>query len=509
MGVPTKDISNACRLFANDLSGIAADTYYRYLYANQSQRKDLILNNNSLLTQCVDYYFEGAEAHVKVVDLLKECLNERQELQELSEKEKVFLEAIEQENISFAEMSDFEVKAMGVKSWTHYRYLRQKSSSSIQHVLDHLLSTDQLFRGFSHWKDAQAFCEACACIQKDRGLAKVIQQKDWPLFVNQLTDLNYRPRLRAFVFANPNYKFIHLKNEIIRYEEKRRLKNGYTHTKKTSCTLLSSQLNTPLFGDHHDASSHPLVGLLFDQEECKVKARLLKDSGTYRHEWIGDKNRIDRYKEKIKGINKINESSFVEEIKNSPLVNEVLAKVNNDGLRAILIGRDIPEARCLAILRRNELRDKFSIDLPMMFYSSSTRSIRHYTLEEQANDMPKPNREFLLEIYKTCSEKGIWNLGFLTSSSRIEKKSIPRTISYIKQLVEDALLEEQNLVADSSDKDIWLEVKEKVKTVLNKNCNESALLQFFKGRSNTTQAFYQDLQNQLSQTKNSQQRVRI
>lgn len=328
-------------------------------------------NQDLLFTQCTDDHFEGRGNILsgKLIHLFEDHVRKKSEL---TEKEIAVLEAIEigKENFYFTEMNASEIWQKGVKSWNHYRYLRENNDLATQVVLKDLLSNNQLFQGSTSpfyergivqqiANYSNAFKEIDNAISNNKVLAKVIKPKNHAFFIEQLENLNNRARLRESV-DNPTHKFIHLSGKIVTYVKKRRPNKEYTHTKKTSTTLLSSRKNTLLFGEHHNIASN-LVGFLFDQEKCKIKARLTKDSVTYKHGWIGNKTTVLNYQTYMRGRNEIDEETFIIKIQETDQTNEVLAQLNKDALLAIVIGQDTDETRNLAITRQNEIKEKFSI----------------------------------------------------------------------------------------------------------------------------------------------------
>ncbi|WP_342220727.1 hypothetical protein [Rickettsiella endosymbiont of Miltochrista miniata] len=486
-------------LFAPDCehSSESMDAYYAYLCANKSLKSDLLANRHFLMTSCIDYFFEGkpGKLHPKLIQLFEECLHKKQHL---SEKEQAFLEALKKETISSPEITAKEVWCAGVDSWSHYRYLRQKNDPAMQAVLDELLLVDRLFQGDTRTfhenrndefaNEKQDFEEAHTCIRTNKGLAKTIQSNNYPAFMQQLENLNHRPRLRQTV-DGANKKFVHLTGEIVDYQKKRQQKVTHTHTKKTSTTLVSEQLNTPLFNE--------APGFLFHQDQCKVKARMLQTSRTFSHEWLGGEAKVNQYKTTMQRINETDEKKFVEKIKNGGITNEVLAKLNKDALQAVIVTQDTPETLRLATSRRNELRDKFSLNLPIIFYNASQRSIAYYRLKEM-NSLAK---KLMLNVYRFCLEKQDWKPGFFANNAPTENKLTPKTVSFIKKLVEDAQQKEQ--ANNSANDTIWLDVKNKVETKLNSVCHSASVSQFFRGRSANTQNFYHDIKNFMNNQTNN------
>ena len=453
-------------------------------------------NKNLLLTRYIDDYFEGKDnkLSVKLISLFNEYLTQKDEL---TEKESAFLQVINKENIYYPEINENEIWRKGVKSWHHYRYLRQQNRPDILFVLSDLLSSNRLFEGLNTASNESSIAQRRAnftveeTILNNEALAKLIKPKDWQLFIKQLEDLNYRAPLRKPVpkqISCPTYKFVHCTGEIVPYQGKRCPKEEYTHTKKTSTTLISSKKNTPLFGTHHDIALDS-VGLLFHQGKCKVKARLLQDSGTYEHGWIGNEKTVNDYRASMQAINEIDETSFKDKIQNKTRTNEVLAKLNKEALLAIVIaGRDTTEARQLAILRQCEIRNKFSIVLPIIFYNSSQKSIKPYEWEKNTLDLNERKKLNLRNLNHECLNRN-WKHSFFHSAvfSSKQPKLVNSFISKIKKL---ELNEENNYFS-------WIKVEQEIKDKLIKKCNQNKFFRILKGRSNDTALFYQGMLNKL------------
>ncbi|WP_342227023.1 hypothetical protein [Rickettsiella endosymbiont of Rhagonycha lignosa] len=388
-------------LFTSNLSVAPEieDTFYQYWYSNSTLRSLLIDNQHPLLAQCIDDYFEGklAKPHTKIILLFEECLIQKAKKQVLSYKEQAFLEDIKQENQVFPQKSLEEVWLSGVENWSYYRYLRQNGDTSTQILLDRLLFKDKLFGGgwsnesFTKYlhdyglkqkEEQQGLETAKSCIATNNGLAKVIQPNNWGFFMRQLANPNHRESSlrRSVPVTNETKKFVHLTGEVISYQKDRhpKPKANYSHTKKTSTTLLSPHLLTFLFRTDG--------GLLFDRQQCQVKALLLANATTYEHEWVGEETNVNNYKTFIQGINQTNEESFIAEIQTNSTMNEVLAKLNKEALRAIIIQRNTPSERLSAIQRRDEIESKFSIRLPILFYKPAHSSLNVYTAKEQEHD---------------------------------------------------------------------------------------------------------------------------
>ena len=413
-----------------------------------------VLNQHLLFSQCIDDYFVGK------VDLptqaVAQLLKHLQKKSKLTEKETAFLEAIQigEKNIFFTEMNASEIWLKGIKSWHHYRFLRKNSDMEIQWVLDALLINNALFQGldipfqpipmFQNQKVENyfntAFEKVVEGVLNNQILAKVIKPHDWLMFICQLTNVNYRAELRKPILC-PTHKFVHLTGEIIAYGNRGKSRKlfaaaaYYTHTKKTSTTLLSSQRNTPLFGTQHRKALN-LVGFLFDQKKCKVKARLLQDSGTYEHRWLGSEAEVEAYQTWIQNRNVIDECVFIRNIQEADKTNEVLAQLNKEALMAIVIGQDTPEARQLAISRQTEINKKFSLLLPIVFYDYSQRTLKLFAWQDILADKSFQQKKLnLMKLQQACLDKD-WDIGFFGGDT-VSEKWVPKTVVYLNSKIKE------------------------------------------------------------------------
>ncbi len=507
--------------------------FYSYLKAYQPLTDKLISHYDPLLSNCIDFYFEGKGDIAP--ELRPLFIKGLQAKISLSKKTKAFLEVLQDAipTTSVYAVSDSEMPSIsntvylnpdpqtiwryGVLSWHYYRQLRMQSYNILlQSVLDQLSRADLLFTGsraaFSDFfsdntpavntirNDYDAVQRALICIQEFKGLIKIIKPKDWQFFVEQLENLDRRPKLRNAI-DTPTYKYVHLEDKVVPYQKKRRQKTNYTHTKKTSTTLLSPQMATSVFGENA-ANARLLVGILFDQEQCAIKAMLLKDSGTVEHAWLGNKDQVSDYKRLITNVNQTDWNLFAKEVRDRSHHNEVLAKVNKEAMRAIVIAQDIPEARRVAIERHAEIMEKFSIDLPIIFYTSSLQSLRHYTLSEQQDDQRawlenqkvcsprKPtSKENVLTIYSKALNKNNWQLGLFGSRTHIDNKPVPNTVAFIVKVFTNA---------DQSEKSgnfncTWEEAEQQIQNILEEKTSQRSFFKLVKGRSDDTVSFFNEL----------------
>ncbi|TLY47217.1 MAG: hypothetical protein E6K54_06220 [Gammaproteobacteria bacterium] len=459
-----------------------------------------VSNQNLLLAQCIDDYFEGKIdlPSASATQLLKQYLLKKSEL---TEKEADFLKAIEiGENISYTPLSNVEIWQQGVQSWQHYRFLRKNNDTETQWVLNKLLLNNRLFQGSTSSFDGHliqkqrienyfnaAFEEMAETVLNNQALAKTIKPKDWSLFVKQLTDVNYRAEQLRKTIATPTHKFVHLTKQIIPYIKDIRKKNqkNYTHTKKTSTTLLSSRLNTPLFGTHHRNALH-LVGFLFDQKKCKVKARFLQDSGTYQHGWLGSESEVKNYQTWINNRIVTDENLFSLKVQGANQTNEVLAQLNKEGLTAIVIGQDTPEARHLAISRQTEIKDKFSMWLPIIFYDASRRSIKLYDYQDiLADKLLQRKKQNLINLHQAFLKKK-WKLSFFCKDD-ISDKPVPEIAVYLNSKIQQ--LENSDKAYDFYN---WALVEQEIRERLNQKCKQNKFFRILKGRTQDTLDFYQN-----------------
>lgn len=460
-------------------------------------------NQQLLFSQCIDDYFVGKTdlPAQPIAQLLRQYLQKKSAL---TEKEMAFLKAMElgEKNIFFNEMNAAEIWLSGIQSWHHYRFLRKNSDIEIQWVLDALLTNNTLFEGLNIPFQAMpmfqnqtvenyfkvAFEKIVEFVLHNQVLAKVIKPDDWLLFIRQLTNVNHRAELRKPIL-HPTHKFIHLTGEIIPYRNRGKFRKlfapDYTHTKKTSTTLLSAQRNTPLFGTHHLKALN-LVGFLFDLKKCKVKARLLQDSGTYEHGWLGSESEVEAYQTLIQDCNVIDERVFIRNIQEADKTNEVLAQVNKEALMAIVIGQDTPEARYLSISRQTEIYNKFFLLLPIVLYDSSQRTLKLFEWQDiltyKSLQQKKHN---LMKLHQVCLEKD-WKLGFFCENF-IETKQVPETVEFLNSKMKQ--LKDPDKVYDFY---YWALAEQQIKNKFKQKCKQNQFFRIFSGRSQDTLAFYQN-----------------
>ncbi len=396
----------------------------------------------------------------------------------------------------------------GVTSWKDYHLLRllQADIPGLKEVLDALKSADMLFTGC---KVAQlplsandaAFDCLLKCAADGKVLFKMIQEKDWVEFFGQLEDYNTRPATlrKPDVKKDATHKFRHMKGMVEEYKKKdpSQPKPAHTHTKKLSTTLLAKSLCTTVFGEVHD--DRELVGLMFDSSKCDIKALLAHDSGTFKHEWLGDKTDAQVYAERMKGINYTEKDKFDERVNKYPYrTNEVLAKLCREAMLAIVIARDTHKARSIARARQKEIQDKLKINLPIVFYDSVKRKIELYTPQQIRQDELGTNhckevmaKDRLMKLKSMIGHKSEWRVfSFfsLFSCFPADPNSgiMPKTARLILEEINKA--EE----ADGTEEHSWEKKEKKIKEMLEKvNANSSVF------RFKDTEEFYKDAYKQV------------
>ena len=228
-----------------------SNTFFNYLKGYQPLKDKLMSHDDPLLANCIDFYFEG-KGDIPP-ELRGVFIAGLQAKVSLSKKGMAFLEVLHDDipTTSMYAVSDNETPSTsksvdlnpdpqhigryGVLSWHHYRQLRmQFKHRRLQSVLDQLFRADLLFNGsdavFTGFlsnnlesatrNDFDAVQRASVCIQEFKGLLKIIKPEAWPFFVDQLENLNERPKLRREV-GSPTHKFDHLTGKNVHYQNKR------------------------------------------------------------------------------------------------------------------------------------------------------------------------------------------------------------------------------------------------------------------------------------------------
>ena len=233
---------------------------------------------------------------------------------------------------------------------------------------------------------------------KGEVLFKTIKPKDWPDFVKQMGNYNYRADLRdpKQQKSEAKVKYIHKLGKTVKYEvHKDKKKEPYEQTIKQSVSLLSKNYDTAVFGEHDP--NRQLVGLLFSKEFCVIKAMMLKDLGTFYRKWIGSEENVAKYAEEMKDINVTDFETFKKEVERNPQrLNEMLVKLSRKAMLGVVMATDTPEARKQARAYHKDILDKLQIDLPIYFYDRALRIMRLYTPREREDDFKMEQQGELL-----------------------------------------------------------------------------------------------------------------
>lgn len=207
-------------------------------------------------------------------------------------------------------------------------------------------------------------------------LIKIVAPEHHEEYLKQLCDYNYRPVLRAEK-NQAQYKFVHLSGEVVPYKKHtNKNKPAYSHTKKSSATLIGAGLQTPVFGQRD--ITRPLVGYLYNKQDCVIKAMLKQDKGTFLHQWLAQTEILAQTAGRIiPDYNFTKESEFLDSVNNDNphITNEVLAKVKKEAIVAVVIARNTPECVDLAKKRQLTAHDKLGLNIPIVFYDSDKSEV--------------------------------------------------------------------------------------------------------------------------------------
>lgn len=230
----------------------------------------------------------------------------------------------------------------------------------------------------SGMSQSPAFDRVRDVINSSNGLVKVIKDKHWRKFLQQfMHGYQHRPDLRRINahLPPPEFKYVHLKDEVVKARHGKRPKESRGATKKSSSTLLSPNLNTRLFGTRH-ADNRDLVGLLFDRNDCVIKAMFKSDTGTFARQWKGSRDAVKGYAMVTRRLIFTDEQRFKDVIRDEyHLCNELLAKYTVESLTAVVIARETPTALALARRYRDDVRKELGIDLPIVRYDPVLKAV--------------------------------------------------------------------------------------------------------------------------------------
>jgi len=271
-------------------------------------------------------------------------------------------------------------------------------------------------------------------IAEQEMLLKIINPKDFESYIRQLADYDYRPEYRD-KSKNSQYKFVHLSGSIVPITKKQPKTKPRTHTKKNSTTLLSDQLITPVFGQHHSTKS--TVGLLFDWNKCNIKAMLRYDRGTYLRQWVGSRQQVIDYKNLCERdeLNFTRKKDFQDYVKNSDRLNEVLAEISRDALLGIVFCKNSDIG--LALHYHETIQQQLGINLPIFCYDNQSKMFRRFypkILLSNDNTIQEQAKLRLISI-KQSLKASQWEVLSLFAN----KKSLPRGATQIIADIDSAL----------------------------------------------------------------------
>ena len=329
-------------------------------------------------------------------------------------------------------------------------------------------------------------------------LKTIKDNKDWPDFVRQLRDYTYRSKLRRDHKPGETQKFIHLTKQVVPYVAHRKPKNKppYRFTKKTSATLLANNFANTFFGDNH---SLPLVGLLFNQAQTKIKAMLKYDRGTYHREWVNSADNIRTYANIMENLLLADFAAFKAYVNsNYHQLNEVLACFTRESVLAIVVITNTPAARKIAYQRRSDLEALLGRLVPILIHDRAARCYFPLTQEQmvmdQQNTAAHPLNEIarkvkLLKLQAEINAKQDWLkhgiLRLFTAKSAAEHSSVPNhTAEKILALIRTA--------ENSSLPGIWIKTDNWVRALLANSCHNRHPL-----RDLTMQDYYEELERRF------------
>jgi hypothetical protein len=250
------------------------------------------------------------------------------------------------------------------------------------------------------------------CFKEGKAVVKVLRDdkgtKNWDDFLIHLLDYTKRQDIRTpkklETGHDTGYKFVHIptdvkndkkepgviyfpKGKIIPFDLKKqqaaKKDKKYTGTIKTPLTLISSYLNTGLFGAGD--AKRELVGLVFHSDLIHYKMMLTQDRGTFYRNWVNsDLNKVSSYAHNIQHISHTNWMEYKKAIDDQPYaINEALGEVNRYAILGIFIGKETPEAIDIALRRQKELELTLKRKVPIIFYNPILQDVRIFTDRDQ------------------------------------------------------------------------------------------------------------------------------
>lgn len=403
------------------------------------------------------------------------------------------------------EKSAANIFKSGISSQAEYQYYRKKQNSDphLRYVLDELRKSALLLTGTGldlhdyliHHPAPDYYLKPVDAIERkiksNQVLIKVVKEKNLPALLNSLLNYKQRPPLRIPIdSATVTHKFFHLSGEVKPYLKIRKPGIQHLDTKKTSTTLLPTDMSSVIFGEKH--TSTPLVALMFDQSKCRIKAMLKYDRGTFKREWVGTEETVSDY---IKSLNRshlnfTDIAKFQAHVNQSSSVNEVLACLSRDALIGIAIAKDTPKARLLAIAYQSDIRTTLGILIPIVFYNRTLGNITTFTSHDEIETKNQLNclREYssksqVMALREKINSKAVWYkktwLSFL-SGGFSEDKTPTKTAEQILDLINQQIKQPSNKS--------WELLEKTIEAILSKEVQSEHPY-----RSDDTQSFYQEI----------------
>lgn len=286
--------------------------------------------------------------------------------------------------------------------------------------------------------------KACSMVEKGEALAKIIPEEmltfavtveeslasqqftvcfPWNNHLKQLADYSYRPDsdLDNSKADGVHWEYHHLTQAIERNQKSE--VDVCLSTQETSMTLISSQLHTPLFHVFEKCNAAGFLtptGLLYRKDDCEMVA-LFSDvmiASTAQKRWIAaDRESLVKYKQDIAGYSFTNGYAFQRHIDrlDNDKCNEVLAKVKREALFGLVVDASnmskeaIKSSLPMIRKRKADVKDRLSLDLPILFYHSKERHIQVYSQDEL--DLVELKEQLEKKLYSTGQPSHLPSLG--------------------------------------------------------------------------------------------------
>lgn len=195
-------------------------------------------------------------------------------------------------------------------------------------------------------------------------LIKIVKVQNWPQFLAQLSNYEFRPPLRA---KKDDPWYLTPSGEIIPYPAKKTAAGDHTATKKTSTTWIGPSYNKP-FGSIW--KNRPLVGVMFDRRRVNIKRMYTRDIGTIAKPWQDSIDQLRRHFAEIDGVEYSDLNAFFAAIQQSNETNEVLAELTRDAVIGIVVGRNDQASLELAKYYAQTLSRQLDRALNVYWYDS-------------------------------------------------------------------------------------------------------------------------------------------